>query len=446
MQWRAGRLSSPIGRGLFLSLAAGVSLTAQEPPPPLATAPPAASPLPSAHPQTVEFSLTGANGTPMDKKLFGFDLDDMRCLWWHWEAPETGWYAIDRPDEPDGASDEFPMACVFARGTDETLAMVSTLKAWDWYRAAWFRACKGQLFAFAMAGKPSAGRWRLRRLATHPVPPGEEAIELPSAPGVMLTWKLTRARMGRDDDPQEEVIELGPRDEFAFKGDTPPTAYPPGVKDSFNWSWVAPRSGIFEFSRPPDSYLEVKKDPAQEGGPELLAGLARSGSLRIAASAGQQLDFSLSLQRIDSEVVLEAREIPRPSNVTPDKPIFLQGVSGEISVLNPDALGPADAPPGTYHPDRWPLWWKFVAPTDGRFVIDRAYIETHSYTDVREEFFTLMGRFQVYHPDLESLAATLNDTQTHGPGPRDWHLSPGDTLWIRASSPEIFFEWSWEGE
>jgi hypothetical protein len=326
--------------------------------------------------------------------------------------------------------------------------MVSTLKAWEWYRAAWFRARKGQPFAFAMVGKPSAGRWRLRRLATHPVPPGEVAIEIPSAPGVMLTWKLTRARMGREDDPQEEVIVFGPGAEFAFKNGTPPTAYPPGVAENFKWNWVAPRSGIFEFSRPPDSYLEVKKDPAQEGGPALLGGRTGGGkdSLRIAASAGQQLDLSLSMQRIDSEVVLEVREIPRPTGTTPDKAILLEGEGGEVSKLHPDALGPADAPAGTYHPDRWPLWWKFVAPTDGRFTIDRALIETHSYTDVRQEHFTLTGRFQVYHPDPESLAATLNDTQTHDPAPHEWLLSPGDTLWIRASSSEIFFEWSWQGE
>jgi hypothetical protein len=446
MSWTAGRFLSLIGRLLFLALAGSGAFAAEEPPPP-STPPTQASPLPSAYPQTVEFSLTGANGTPMDKKLFGLDFHDMRCLWWHWEAPETGWYAIDRPDEPDGPSDEFPMASVFARGTDGSLSMVSTFKAWDWYRAAWFRARKGQAFSFAMVGKPSAGRWRLRRLATHPVPPGEVAVEIPSAPGVMLTWKLTRARMGSDDDPQEEIIDLGPGAEFAFKNGTPPTAYPPGVADNFKWSWVVPQSGIFEFSRPPDSYLEVKKAPdGDEGGPDLLTGGAPGEGLRIAAVSGQHLDFSLSMQRIDPETVVEIREILRPTNTTPEKAILLKGRGDEVSLLHPDALGPADAPPGTYHPDRWPLWWKFVAPTDGKFIIHRAFIEAHAYTDVREENFTLAGRFQVYHPDPESLAATLDDTQTHDPDPREWPLSPGDTLWIRASSPEIFFEWSWAGE
>lgn len=381
---------------------------------PGATAP--ASPLPSQHPQTVEFVLTWENGTPMDEKLvrssIAGNLAGLRSLWWDWEAPETGWYAIDRPDEPDGSSDELPMSFVFSRSGDGTLELQSSYEAWSWYRAAWFRAAKGDRFAFAVLARPGTGRWRLRRLATQPVPPGEEAVEVPSAPGVLLTWKLRRARMGEDKDPQEDIVKLSPRDRAVFKGDGPPEAYPPGVSSSFRWSWVVPRSGIFALSDPPDSGLFLELEPGQESGPKLLGG----GSL-FAAHAGQRLTFSLSMQRIDHEVEVEMREIPRPSNTSPDQAIILEGVGGTVSVLHPDALGPSDLPPGTYHPDRFPLWWKFSAPTDGRFTIGRAEANTHGYGDVRQEFFTLTGRIQVLYPDLESIPETLNDKTTHPPTP-----------------------------
>jgi len=121
-------------------------------------------------------------------------------------------------------------------------------------------------------------------------------------------------------------------------------------------------------------------------------------------------------------------------------------MSGKISMMHPDALGPADVPPGTFHPDRWPLWWKFSAPTDRRFAIQRTWIATHSYTDLRGEFFTLTGRVQVRHPDRETVAATFSQEITRANGPSEWLLRPGDTVWIRASSPHFLFEWSWGDE
>ena len=444
MRSRAGRFSSRIGRRLFLALAASGALAAQEPPPP-ATTPPPASPLPSTYPQTVEFSLTGANGTPMDKKLFGFELPDVRCLWWHWEAPETGWYAIDRPDEPDGPSDEFPMGFVFARAADGTLNQKSEYEAWNWYRAAWFWAPRGERFSFAVAAKPGSGRWRLRRLATQPVPPGEEAIVIPSETGFLATWKLTRSRMGKDEAPNEVIEVHDERTRWAFRESPLPTKYfARGPFHDFAWSWEVPRTGTFELIEPPDGDIDLK-EPEIDGRRTLSLRTAQQ-LFQVAAPVGQRLEFSLHLPRVDSEALVKIREVPRPTNTTPDMAIFLEGVSGEISVLNPDALGPADAPPGTYHPDRWPLWWKFVAPTDGRFTLETTAIKPRSYKDVRQEPFTLAGRLQVRHPHSENVAATFSEEITSADNPSEWLLSPGDIIWIRASSPEIFFAWSWQGE